>query len=107
MAKLTSEDDSGGLPAESVFRTDFPDLNLVDPEWEKLTPEERIGMAVQAEKTALTADKAIVNSEGSSFEQGRSRMALANTQGFMGAYEGTSAGLFCGPVAQSNGAMQR
>src|SRR5882672_4314543 len=26
MARLTSEDDSGGLPAESVPRTDFPNL---------------------------------------------------------------------------------
>jgi PmbA protein len=107
MARLTSEDDSGGLPAESVFRTDFPDLDLVDPTWEKLSPEERIGWALRAEKAALSADKAIVNSEGSSFEYSRSRMALANTLGFMGAYEGTGAGLFCGPVAQSAGGMQR
>jgi PmbA protein len=107
MARLTSEDDSGGLPAESVFRADFPDLNLIDPGWEKLTHEERIGWAVRAEKAALSADKAIVNSEGSSFEQARSRLALANTQSFMGAYEGTSAGLFCGPVGQGKGGMQR
>lgn len=107
MARLTSEDESGGLPSESVFRTDFPDLNLVDPTWEKLTPEERIGWALRAEKAALSADKAIVNSEGSSFEYSRSRMALANTLGFMGAYEGTGAGLFCGPVAQSSSGMQR
>ncbi len=107
MARLTSEDDSGGLPAESVFRTDFPNLDLVDPEWEKLPPEERINWAVRAEKAALSADKRIVNSEGSSFEYSRSRMALANTFGFMGAYEGTGAGLFCGPVAQSTAGMQR
>jgi PmbA protein len=107
MAKLTSEDDSGGLPAESVARTGFPDLDLVDPTWEKLTPEERISWAVRAEKAALSADKKIVNSEGSSFEYSRSRMALANTLGFMGSYEGTGGGLFCGPVAQSTGGMQR
>src|SRR5947208_12659495 len=41
MSRLTSEDDSGGLPAEAVFRTDFPNLDLVDPSWEKLAPEER------------------------------------------------------------------
>src|SRR5438876_9872975 len=39
MAKLTSEDNSGGLPDQSVFQSDFPDLNLLDPEWEKLKPE--------------------------------------------------------------------
>jgi PmbA protein len=107
MARLTSEDDSGGLPAESVFRTDFPNLDLLDPSWEKLLPEERINWALRAEKAALSADKAIVNSEGTSFEQARSRVALANTLGFAGAYEGTTAGLFCGPVAQGEGGMQR
>ena len=107
MARLTSEDDSGGLPAESICRTDFPDLNLVDPTWEQLSPEERISWAVRAEKAALSADKAIVNSEGASFEQAHSRIALANTLGFAGGYEGTSAGLFCGPVAESGGGKQR
>jgi PmbA protein len=107
MARLTSEDDSGGLPAESVFRNDFPDLNLVDRAWDALTPDERISWAVRAEKAALSADKAIVNSEGASFEQSHSLVALANTQGFMGAYEGTGGSLFCGPVAQSAGGMQR
>src|SRR5437867_1989342 len=42
MAKLTSEDQSGGLPEEAGFRSDFPDLNLLDPTWESLTPEQRI-----------------------------------------------------------------
>jgi PmbA protein len=107
MARLTSEDVSGGLPAESVSRTDFPNLDLVDPSWDKLAPGERISWAVRAEKAALSADKAIVNSEGSSFEQAHSRVALANTQGFAGAYEGTNAGLFCGPVAESAGGKQR
>jgi len=107
MARLTSEDDSGGLPAESIPRTDFPNLDLVDPTWEQLAPEERISWAVRAEKAALSADKAIVNSEGSSFEQAHSRVALANTLGFAGAYEGTSAGLFCGPIAESGGGKQR
>ncbi len=107
LARLTSEDDSGGLPAESVFRTDFPDLDLVDPCWGELPPEERISWAVRAEKAALSADKAIVNSEGSSFEQAHARLALANTLGFTGAYEGTTAALFCGPVAESAGGKQR
>jgi len=59
MAKLTSEDNSGGLPDQSVFQSDFPDLNLLDPEWEKLKPEQRIGLAIRAETAALSADKAM------------------------------------------------
>jgi PmbA protein len=107
MAKLTSEDDSGGLPVESLFRSEFPDLNLLDPEWEKLTPEQRIGLALRTEAAAFSTDKAIVNSEGASFEYARSRVALANTQGFIGSYEGTGSALVCGPIAQSKEGMQR
>jgi PmbA protein len=107
MAKLTSEDESGGLPPESVFQNQFPDLNLLDPSWEKLTPEQRIDLAVRAEAAALAEDKAIVNSEGGSFEYSRSRIAVANSLGFAGGYEGTGAALACGPIAQSKEGMQR
>jgi PmbA protein len=107
MARLTSEDDSGGLPEQSVFRSEFPDLDLLDPTWENLKPDERIGLALQAEAAALKADKAIVNSEGAAFEYARSRVALANSQGFLGGYEGTGATLVCVPIAQSKDGMQR
>jgi PmbA protein len=107
MARLTSEDESGGLPDPAFFQTQFPDLNLLDRSWETLTPDERIKLAVRAEKAALSADKAITNSEGASFEYARSRVALANTAGFSGEYEGTTASLGCVPIAEANGAMQR
>jgi PmbA protein len=107
MARLTSEDESGGLPEQAVQRTDFPDLNLLDPSWEQLTPEERIGLAIRTEAAALSTDKAITNSEGASFEYARSRVAIANTLGFNGAYDGTGAGLYCVPIAQSKDGMQR
>jgi predicted Zn-dependent protease len=41
MAKLTSEDDSGGLPDASLFVKSFPDLDLIDNGWDKLTPQQR------------------------------------------------------------------
>src|SRR3989442_7749288 len=45
MARLTSEDESGGLPEPGFFQGHFPDLNLFDPSWERLTPDERINLA--------------------------------------------------------------
>jgi len=107
MAKLTSEDESGGLPDEAVRRDGFADLQLLDPSWDDLTPAERIDLAVQTEAAALSTDKAITNSEGASFEYTRSKTALANTRGFNGAYEGTGGALFCVPIAQSKDGMQR
>src|SRR5215471_19132739 len=64
MARLTSEDESGGLPSEAVARAKFPELDLLDPSWEALKPQERIDLAVRAEAAALSTDKAITNSEG-------------------------------------------
>ncbi|MBI4475083.1 MAG: TldD/PmbA family protein [Acidobacteria bacterium] len=107
MARLTSEDDSGGLPDESVFKKEFPDLNLCDPEWEELTPEQKIDFALRAERAALSADKAITNSEEGWFDYTRSRTIVANTLGFLGAYEGTASSLGVIPVAQSKDGMQR
>jgi PmbA protein len=72
-----------------------------------LTPAERIDLAVRAERAALDADPAITNSEGASFDYNRTQVALGNTQGFYGAYEGTTAGLYCVPIAQSPAGMQR
>src|SRR5687767_1494028 len=71
MAGLTSEDHSGGLPEESGWQNAIPDLSLIDPSWESLTPEQRIGLAVRTEAAAFSTDKAITNSEGASFEYAR------------------------------------
>jgi PmbA protein len=107
MAKLTSEDDSGGLPDASLFVKTFPDLNLLDEAWDRLSPQERIDLALRAEGAALKADKQIVNSEGGAFEYSRARTVVGNSSGFVGAYEGTGAGLSAAPVAQSSNGMQR
>ena len=107
MARLTSEDESGGLPEQAVHRARFPDLNLLDASWEQLKPEQRISLALRTEAAALSADKAITNSEGASFEYARSRVALANTLGFNSGFDGTGAGLYCVPIAQSKDGMQR
>jgi PmbA protein len=107
MARLTSEDESAGLPEAAVHRNGFPELNLLDRSWESLTPAQRIELAIRTERAALATDKSITNSEGASFEYTRTRIALANSLGFNGAYEGSRAGLYCVPIAQSNKGMQR
>ncbi|HTG75417.1 MAG TPA: DNA gyrase modulator, partial [Terriglobia bacterium] len=37
MARLTSEDESGGLPEKSSYPSEVPDLALADPAWDDLT----------------------------------------------------------------------
>ena len=107
MAKLTSEDKSGGLPESGVYQNNFPDLNLSDKSWEALSPEARIDMAKRAEAAALAGIPGVANSEGASFDYARSRIVVANTLGFIGEYEGTGGSLSTAPVAQSAEGMQR
>jgi PmbA protein len=108
MARLTSEDPEGGLPEAQLLSGEaFPELHLADSAWDALTTLQRIELARQAEQAALSADPAIRNSEGGSFEYERSRTALANSLGFAGEYEGTSASLFAVPIAEAGGSMQR
>lgn len=107
MAKLTSEDGSGGLPEAELYRTDFPNLEINDPTWNDLKPEQRIEWARRAEAAAFHADPAIQNSEGGMFEYVRTRTVVANTHEFIGAYEGTEGSLAVVPIARSEAGMQR
>ena len=107
MARITSEDDSSGLPAPDTFVSSFPDLDLADASWDALTPLQRIDLARRCEAAAFATDKAVVNSEGGQFDYSRSRTVLANTYGFLGDYEGTYGSIAAVPIAQSEGGMQR
>src|SRR5215203_3484766 len=66
MARITSEDTSGGLPEPTLFSSTFPNLDLLDSSWETLKPDQRIDIARRAEAAALSEDPAIANSDGGS-----------------------------------------
>ena len=107
MARLTSEDEKGGLPDEPMSPACNADLGLSDSSWGELPSEQRIDLARRAEAAALAVDPLITNSEGGSFQYERSRTALANTAGFVGGYEATSGALYTVPIAEREGAMQQ
>ena len=107
MADLTSDDDSGGLPEESDYARELPNLRLADPAWDDLKPEERIELARRAEASSFRTDALITNSEGASFAYERSRTVLANTRGFRGDYETTGGYIVAIPIAESNGVKQQ
>lgn len=107
MARLTSEDESGGLPDAEAYPSVIPDLQLADPAWDQLKPQQRIDLAQRAEAAAYATSPSITNSEGSWFEYERSLTALANSAGFVGGYDSTGGYLASMPIAESNGAMQQ
>ena len=87
LAKLAASDDfSVGLPTLEECAQRPPDLGLHDPAAERLTMEERIGMAKEVEASALSEDPRITNSEGGEFSNSQSSILYANSDGFLGQF---------------------
>ncbi|HET6371074.1 MAG TPA: TldD/PmbA family protein, partial [Nitrospiria bacterium] len=108
LAKLAASDDfSVGLPTLEECAQRPPDLGLHDPAAERLTMEERIGMAKEVEASALSEDPRITNSEGGEFSNSQSSILYANSDGFLGQYQTSLASLSSVPIATENGRMQR
>ncbi len=107
LARLTSPDDSAGLPDPQELAVTIPDLDLYDEAIKKLTPEEQIEMALRAERAAQEYSNQIINFDGGGFDSGHGSVMLANSLGFAGSYRATSCSLASVPVAAEDGRMQR
>jgi PmbA protein len=106
LARATAPDAAAGLPADG-FAVDAPDLGLFAEGDRSIAVEARIEDARRAEAAARELDPRIANSEGSSVDSTFHRVVYGNTAGFLGDYEAASHSLFCEPLAQADGAMQR
>ena len=107
LARATSPDDSAGLPEPVEFASSIEDLDLYDDGVEKLSTEEKIELAVRAERAAQNVSPLITNFEGGGFDSSSGTVILANSLGFAGEYSGTKCSLVTVPVATENGKMQR
>ncbi len=106
MARVTSEDPSGGLPDAALLGKYEGDLGLYSDDVEAFSTEERIDYARRAERAALDTDPRIKNSEGGYFEATVGRRAYANSLGFSGSYRTSYCAGSVAPVAEDGG-MQR
>lgn len=107
MARATAQDPSGGLPAAEMLAREVPDLKLLDDSGRTLSVDERIQLALDLEKAAMSYDPRITNSEGAEFSNGSGRVIYASSEGFSGEYRGSTYGISVAPVAKENGSMQR
>ena len=98
MAKLTSEDDSGGLPDAIIVSDKLSGSRSARSAVGKASPKHTNRSGHSDGVSALNADQSIVNSEGGSFDYSRARTVVGNTDGFVGEYEGTGGGLVAAPV---------
>jgi len=104
MAKLAPEDKFAGLaPRERLAKT-FPSLDLEDAH--EPSAEALVELARSVEGAAM-AVKGVTNSEGGGASFSRSAIALATSEGFFGAYAGTSHGIGVAVLAGEGTAMER
>jgi PmbA protein len=104
MARAAPPDPFAGLADPSEIARDLPDLDLLDP----VEPEATllVERARAAEEAAL-ALPGITNSEGAEAGWGRTRVALAATNGFAATYARSSHSVSASVIAGTGTGMQR
>jgi PmbA protein len=87
-AVLANPDEFSGLPPLLDKKIDIESLKLYDPKIIQLGTEEKIGLARETEKIALS-DRRITNSHGSGFATNEIKVVLSNSNGFLEEYDQT------------------
>jgi PmbA protein len=80
---------------------------LFDESIAAITPERKIEMVKEMEETGRSFDKRITNSNGASWSNSVGQVTLANSDGFVGQYQATSASMSVSLLAEENGVKQR
>jgi PmbA protein len=104
MARTVPEDPFCGIAEPGQIARQWPSLDMLDPV--EPSAETLIERAAAAEDAAL-AVPGVTNSEGAEAGWGRSRVALVASNGFAGAYAGSSHGVSASVIAGSGTAMER
>src|ERR1700704_1911735 len=104
MAHAVPEDPFCGLADPAEITRDWPALDVLDPV--EPSAEALIERARAAEEAALAVE-GITNSEGSEAGWGRSRIALAASNGFAGGYSGSHHAVSVAVIGGSGNRMER
>lgn len=100
IVQVSNADKHNGLAPKEMLGSYDGKLMLFDESIAKLTPEKKIEMARTAEEAGMKFDKRIKNANGTSWNDSQSQITLANSDGFVGQYQGTSASLSCSLLAE-------
>jgi PmbA protein len=104
MARTVPEDPFCGIADAAEIAHEWPVLEMLDPE--EPGAEVLIERARAAEEAAR-AVKGVTNSEGAEAGWGRSCIALAASNGFVGSYAGSSHGVSASVISGSGTGMER
>src|SRR5215831_8653081 len=104
MARVAPEDEFAGLADPALLARDFPNLDLVDPE---LPTVHALETQARAAEAAALAVKGVSKSGGASASGGIGGIVLVTSNGFRGAYLGSSHGVSMTAIAGEGTGMER
>lgn len=104
MARVAPEDPNCGLADPDQVARELPELDICD--WEEPDTSTLVERARQAEEAAM-AVSGVTNSEGAEAGWGLTRIGMAATNGFAGAYARSGHSVSVSAVAGSGTAMER
>ena len=105
IARLTAEDECGGLADADQMAQEFPELDL----WHPWNPDADTAreLALECEEVARQSRSAISNSEGETVSSHEGVGIYSNTHGFSGTKYGSRQSLSCSVIASDGKAMER
>ena len=105
IAKFTGEDKAFGLASSKLYPKKDIELDLYHPFED--SHDAMIAKVLVVEKTALSFDKRISNSEGANFSTSNNLFVQANSNGFIGGFPSSRHTISCSVIAKDSSGMQR
>ncbi|XOJ89543.1 metalloprotease PmbA [Methylophilaceae bacterium Uisw_097] len=105
IAKFTGEDKAFGLASSKLYPKKDIELDLYHPFED--SQDAMIAKVLIVEKTALSFDKRISNSEGANFSTSNNLFVQANSNGFIGGFPSSRHSISCSVIAKDSSGMQR
>ena len=105
IAKFTGEDKAFGLASSKLYPKKDIELDLYHPFED--SQDVMIAKVLIVEKTALSFDKRISNSEGANFSTSNNLFVQANSNGFIGGFPSSRHTISCSVIAKDSSGMQR
>ena len=100
IVKVSNADTSNGLAPKELLGSYSGNLMMFDESLAKLTPEKKLELVRTAEDVGLKYDKRITNGNSSRWNDSRTQVTLANSDGFVGQYQWTTASISVSLLAQ-------
>ncbi len=106
IVKVSNSDQDNGLAPKEKLGVFDGRLMMFDEALAKVPTEKKINLVREAEDAGLKFDKRITNSNGAGWNDSRSQVTLANSDGFVGQYQTTSASMSVRLLAEQDGVKQ-